>query len=438
MKKRILSALILMSLSGVSHGENLLDIYHQAQEKDPQLLQAKAQRDAAFEKINETDAAQLPQINLSADAGYQKTNQDDKQTAGTAGAALGLTQSIYRRSNWINSDITTKAATQSDVAYNLQKQTLMVNTANAYFSVLAAKDALEYVNANQEALKRQLDETQQRYNVGMTAITDVQEAKAAYDQATADVITAENNLANSYEGLRQLTGTDHKQLDLLDTQRFSPSPLSQGSDNWMKQAEDNNLQLHQQRIAKDIAKQQIDLAKTGHEPTLDLGANLGSTYTDYKNSGPNYDDGTLNSGSIGFKFNLPLYTGGAVDSRVKQSQFNYVAASEALEQAHRSVQADLYRNYNDVNAAIGSVRAYQQSVISAESALTATRAGYEVGTRTIVDLLDSTQKLYAAKQQLSSARYNYILKTLQLKQTAGTLKEEDLAEINQGLSKSSS
>ena len=436
MKKRILSGLILMSLSGVSHGENLLDIYHQAQEKDPQLLQAKAQRDAAFEKINEADAAQLPQINLGADVSYQKTNKDDKQTAGTAGAALGLTQSIYRRSNWINSDITAKAATQSDVTYNLQKQTLMVNTANAYFAVLSAKDALEYVNANQEALKRQLDETQQRYNVGMTAITDVQEAKAAYDQSTADVITAENNLANSYEGLRQLTGTDHKQLDLLDTQRFSPVALGESSDNWMKQAEDNNLQLHQQRIAKDIAKQQIDLAQTGHEPTLDLGANLGSTYTDYKNSG--YDDGTLNSGRIGFKFNLPLYTGGAVDSRVKQSQFNFVAASEALEQTHRSVQADLYRNYNDVNAAIGSTRAYQQSVISAESALTATRAGYEVGTRTIVDLLNSTQKLYAAKQQLSSARYNYILKTLQLKQTAGTLKEADLAAVNQGLSKSGS
>ena len=436
MKKRILSGLILMSLSGVSHGENLLDIYHEAQEKDPQLLQAKAQRDAAFEKINEADAAQLPQINLGADVSYQKTNKDDKQTAGTAGAALELTQSIYRRSNWINSDITAKAATQSDVTYNLQKQTLMVNTANAYFAVLSAKDALEYVNANQEALKRQLDETQQRYNVGMTAITDVQEAKAAYDQSTADVITAENNLANSYEGLRQLTGTDHKQLDLLDTQRFSPVALGESSDNWMKQAEDNNLQLHQQRIAKDIAKQQIDLAQTGHEPTLDLGANLGSTYTDYKNSG--YDDGTLNSGSIGFKFNLPLYTGGAVDSRVKQSQFNFVAASEALEQTRRSVQSDLYRNYNDVNAAIGSTRAYQQSVISAESALTATRAGYEVGTRTIVDLLDSTQKLYAAKQQLSSARYNYILKTLQLKQTAGTLKEADLAAVNQGLSKSGS
>jgi outer membrane protein len=436
MNKRLLSALIVMSFSGFANAENLLDIYRQAQEKDPQLLESKAQRDAAFEKINEAQAADLPQINLGADLNYQKTNQDDKQTAGTAGASLGLSQAIYRRSNWINSDISEKQATQTDVAYNYEKQSLIVRTSDAYFSVLAAKDTLEYVNANLDALKRQLDETQQRYNVGMTAITDVHEAKAAYDLASADVITAENNLTNSYEGLRQLTGTEHKQLDLLDTKRFTPVALNEGSDNWMKLAEENNLQLHQQRIAKDIAKQQIDLAQTGNDPTLDLGANLGSTYTDYKNSGTGYDDGTLNSGNIGFKFNLPLYTGGAVDSRVKQAQFNYVSASEALEKSHRSIQADLYRNYNDVNAAIGTVRAYQQSVISAESALTATRAGYEVGTRTIVDLLDATRNLYSAKQQLSAARYNYILKRLQLKQIAGNLQEQDLVEVNSGLSKS--
>lgn len=435
MNKRLLSALIVMSFSGFANAENLLDIYRQAQEKDPQLLESKAQRDAAFEKINEAQAANLPQINLGADLNYQKTNQDDKQTAGTAGASLGLSQAIYRRSNWINSDISEKQAAQTDVAYNYEKQSLIVRTSDAYFSVLAAKDTLEYVNANLDALKRQLDETQQRYNVGMTAITDVHEAKAAYDLASADVITAENNLTNSYEGLRQLTGTEHKQLDLLDTQRFTPVALNEGSDSWMKLAEENNLQLHQQRIAKDIAKQQIDLAQTGNDPTLDLGANLGSTYTDYKNSGTGYDDGTLNSGNIGFKFNLPLYTGGAVDSRVKQAQFNYVSASEALEKSHRSIQADLYRNYNDVNAAIGTVRAYQQSVISAESALTATRAGYEVGTRTIVDLLDATRKLYSAKQQLSAARYDYILKRLQLKQIAGNLQEQDLVEVNSGLSK---
>lgn len=435
MKMRFLSALVIFGLSNAASAENLLDIYRQAQGKDPQLQQAKAQRDAAFEKINETDAANLPQINLGADANYLKTNQNDVKTAGSAGASIGLSQSLFRRSNWLNSDITAKQATQSDVNYNLEQQSLILRTANAYFAVLSAKDTLEYVKANQEALKRQLEETQQRYNVGMTAITDVHEAQAAYDLATADAITAENNLTNSYEGLRQLTGSEYKTLDVLDTQRFSPAALSDGSDVWMKRAEDGNLSLNLQRINKDIAKQQIDLAKTGHEPTVDLTASLGSTYTDYKNTGASYEDGTLNSANVGVQFNMPLYSGGAIDSRVKQAQFNFVAASESLEQTYRSVQADLYRGYNDVTAAIGSVNAYQQSVVSAESALTATRAGYEVGTRTIVDLLDATRNLYSAKQMLSAARYNFILKQLQLKQIAGTLQEQDLVDVNSGLAK---
>lgn len=432
--KTLLSCLIWFGLANVAQAENLIDIYHLAQEKDPQLLAVKALRDQAFEKINEAQAANLPQINLGANLDYQKSDQSDRQTAGVAGANLGLSQALYRRSNWLNSDISLKAATQADVGYNLEKQGLILRSAQAYFAVLAARDTLEYVQANEQALQRQLEETQQRYNVGMIAITDVHEAKAAHDLATAQVIIAENALTNSYEALRQLTGRDHRTLDGLNTERFSPAPLAEQVEHWMKLAEDENLSLHQQRIAKDIAKQQIDLAKTGHEPTLDLVTGLGSTYTDYKNTGSNYQDGALSQANVGLRFNLPLYTGGAVNARVQQAQYGFVAASEQLEGAFRQVQADLYRNYNNVHASIGTVRAYQQSVISAESALTATRAGYEVGTRTVVDLLDATSKLYSAKQQLSDARYNYILGTLQLKQTAGTLNEQDLLDINQGLS----
>ncbi|WP_409421948.1 outer membrane channel protein TolC [Pseudaeromonas sp. ZJS20] len=433
MKKTLISILVLLGTSGLAHADNLLDIYHLAQQKDPQLLESKAVRDRAFEAINETDAARLPQINLGATTGYRKTDKHDANTAATLGGNLGLSQSLYRRSNWINSDISSKVATQADVAYNAEQQGLMVRSAQAYFAVLSAQDTLEFSKANREALKRQLDETQQRYEVGMSAITDVHEAKAAFDLAEANVIVAENALSNSYEGLRQLTGMEHKFLDILNTDRFATSPLELDADHWMKLAEDSNLSLHRQRIAKEIAKQQIDLAQTGHEPTLDLSAGLSSAYTNYEWNRGTYQDGTLNTASVGLSFNLPLYQGGAVESRVKQAQFNYVAASESLEKTFRDVQATLNRNYNDVNGSIGTVRAYQQSVISAESALTATRAGYEVGTRTVVDLLDATRNLYSAKQQLSTARYNYILNRLAIKQTAGTLTEDDLVSVNQGL-----
>ncbi len=433
MKKTCLSLLIGLFLSPMTQAESLLEIYHQAQDKDPQLQQAIAERNTAFEKINETDAAKLPQISLSASAGYLKSNRNDAYTSQSAGTGISLSQAIFRQSLWLNSDITNKQALASDVALNLQKQTLIYDTAQAYFSVLAAQDALEYATANEKALQRQLDETQQRFDVGMTAITDVQEAKAAHDLAVANTIIAQNTLANSFESLRQLTGTEHRFLDVLNTARFSTAPLTLSSEQWLELAKNQNLSLNQVRISKDIAKQSIDLAKTGHLPTLDLKLGATSDYTDYKVNSASKVDGTLNEGTIGLQFTLPLYSGGATSSQVKQAQYSYVAASENLEKTYRSVQADLFKNYNNVFASIGTVKAYQQSVISAESALTATEAGYQVGTRTIVDVLAATSNLYSAKQKLSDARFNYILNTLQLKLTAGTLTEQDLVDINQGL-----
>ncbi|KAL8188478.1 UNVERIFIED_CONTAM: hypothetical protein K2H54_000331 [Gekko kuhli] len=314
---------------------------------------------------------------------------------------------------------------------NAKGESLMLRTAQAYFNVLKAMDTLEFVRANKVAVERQLEQTQQRFEVGLTAITDVHEAEASRDQALADEINAENSLDNSYETLRELTGIDHRQLDVLNTDRFSPQKTAFGSDKWLELALDKNLQLHSARIGKDIAKEQIDLAKTGHEPTLDLGAGLQTSNTDYKlDSMPGGND---NQANIGLTFKLPLYSGGATSSKVKQAQYNYVAASELLEKNFRSVQSTVRSSYNNVNASIGSVRAYSQSVISADSALKATEAGYEVGTRTIVDVLDSTRKLYEAKQKLSEARYNYILNILSLKQAAGVLEAQDLVEVNQGL-----
>ncbi|PJG60022.1 outer membrane channel protein TolC [Aeromonas cavernicola] len=434
MNRTLLSVLVLVGVSTHSQAENLLEIYQQAQLKDPQLQQAKAVRDQAFEKINESRAALLPQINLGAGLNYL-ANKNDTQTGTTASGNLSLDQSIYRRSNWLNLDITEKQATQSDVTYNLEQQSLMLRSAQAYFNVLKAMDTLAFVRANKVAVERQLEQTQQRFEVGLTAITDVHEAEASRDQALADEINAENTLDNSYELLRELTGIDHRQLDILNTDRFSPQKTTFGSDKWLELALDKNLQLHSARIAKDIAKEQIDLAKTGHEPTLDLGAGLSTSNTDYKND--NGLESNANQGNIGLNLRLPLYSGGATSSRVKQSQFNYVAASEQLEKSFRSVQSAVRSSYNNVNANIGSVRAYSQSVISADSALKATEAGYEVGTRTIVDVLDSTRKLYDAKQKLSEARYNYILSILSLKQAAGVLEQQDLVEVNQGLTAAS-
>lgn len=433
MKKSLLSTLVLLVAAGTAQAEDLLDIYQQATLNDPLVREAKANRDAAFEKINESRAPLLPQINLDAGTSYAKSDHDDKTTRSTANVGANLSQALYRRSNWVNLDITEKTAAQSEVAYKQTQQALILRATQAYFDVLKAEDTLSFVQANKEAVSRQLEQTRQRFEVGLSAMTDVHEAQAQYDQALADEIVAENQLNNSKEALRELTGMTYSRLLPLNTDIFSPQKPVNKADNWLDIALEQNLELHSQRILKDIANEQIGLAKTGHQPTLDLNAGLNNSYSDYKTTNPN--DGSTNEGTVGLTFSLPVYSGGATSSQVKQAQHNYVAASERLERSFRSVQSQVYSSFNDINGAIGSVRAFEQLVVSAESALNATEAGYEVGTRTIVDVLNATRQLYDAKQKLSEARYNYILSQLQLKQAAGNLNEQDLLDINAGLRK---
>lgn len=433
MKKTLLSTLVLLCTAGQAQAENLLEIYQQATQNDPQVREAKARRDAAFERINESRAPLLPQVDLSAGASYIESSQTDSTVTN---AGVNLSQALYRKSSWVNLDITEKQAAQSEVTYKQVQQALIVRATQAYFNVLNAEDTLSFVQANKEAVSRQLEQTKQRFEVGLSAMTDVHEAQAQYDQALADEILARNALDNSKEALRELTGISYEQLAPLNTDSFSPQAPAMRANGWLEIALEQNLELHGQRIAKDIANEQIDLEQTGHLPTLDLNAGLNSRRTDFSGtpSGTNnVRDNTLNEGSIGVAFNLPLYSGGATRSRVSQASYNYVAASELLERSFRSVQSSVYSSYNDVTAAIGSIRAFEQLVISAQSALSATEAGYEVGTRTIVDVLNATRQLYDARQQLASARYNYIISQLQLKQAAGNLTEQDLIDINNGL-----
>ncbi|MFQ2613191.1 TolC family protein, partial [Aeromonas caviae] len=248
----------------------------------------------------------------------------------------------------------------------------------------------------------------------------------------ADEIYAENTLENSYEALRELTGLEHRKLNKLDTERFSPQKTLWKIDKWTDAAIEKNLALHQARIKKELAKMQIDLSKSGHKPLVDLTMGLSSTYNNYKDNTVN-TDGYSNQGDIGIKFSLPLYTGGATASQVKQSSFDYVAASEQLEKSYRSVMSAVKSSYNNVNASIGAVRAYQQAVVSAESALKATEAGYEVGTRTIIDVLDANRKLYDAKTKLAISRYSYIVNVATLKLNSGSLGKKEIIDIDNGL-----
>ncbi|PMN69903.1 outer membrane channel protein TolC [Enterovibrio norvegicus] len=433
--KKLLPLFIGVALGTVAplaSADDLIQVYEQAKQSDPQLLQAAATKDAAFAAIDTNRGTLLPQINLSAGYNLSRNSEDAfVNDTNTLTAGVDFSQELFDQNSWINLDIAEITARQADATYAAEQQSLILRVSTAYFDVLRAIDDLVFVRAEKAAVGRQLEQTKQRFEVGLSAITDVHDAQAQYDSVLAQEIQAKNVVTNSYEELREITGQSHADLSVLNTRTFSASSPEQTQDALVTQAEETNLSLLAQRITRDASKERISLAESGHMPSLTL--DLGYGYTDRDNETNSSGDFSNNQLTGGINFNMPLYTGGRITAQVKEAQYNYVAASEALEARYRSTVKDVRAFYNNINASIGSLRAFEQTVVSARSALEATEAGFEVGTRTIVDVLDSTRRLYDANRSLSDARYDYILSVLQLRQAVGTLNEEDLVEINQGL-----
>ena len=450
MKKTLLSTLLASTFGLLSlqiAAADLQEIYQLATQKDPQLLKAVATRDAAKNSIDVSKARLLPQVNLT--AGYSKSMSESAQFVdGTLvpidrdnkgwSAEVGLSQSIFDWTNWKNLNTAEKLAMQSQTNLDATVQALIVRVSQSYFNVLKAVDDLGFAEAEKRSIERQLEQTKQRFAVGLTAITDVHEAQAQFDSAVAREITAQNALETAREALREITGQYHAELATLDTDKFStqsPSPAS--ADEWVKLAEDMNLSLKANKLALEIASNDIENAKAGHYPTLSLDASYGTSDstsdttingTTETSNFPRFD-----SKQIGLNLRVPLYSGGATTAQTAVARANYVAAGQDLEQSYRTAVRQVRSSFNDINANIATIRALEQAVISAESALNATEAGFEVGTRTIVDVLLSTRNLFEARRNLSGARYNYVIAILTLKQAAGNLSEQDLQGINQAL-----
>lgn len=437
--KKLLSFLISLSLGGcstMSQAENLLHVYKQARESNPELRKNSADRDAIFEKINEARSPLLPQLGLTANYTYGRDYYDANNINSTiSNSSLALTQTIFDMSKWRILMLQEKTAGISNVTVQTSLQSLILETAIAYFSVLSAIDALSYTQAQKQAVYRTLDQITQRFNIGLVAITDVQNARSNYDIMLASEVTTRNTLDNSLEKLRQVTGTFYSELASLDTDRFS-TQHPEAVNKLLKEAEAHNLSLLSARLSQDLAREQILLARTGYMPTINISASTGITNTKYRGSSSS-DDTKSNTeqNKIGLSINLPLYSGGATNSQVQQAQYNFVCASESLESVHRSLVQTMRSSFNNVNASISSINAYKQAVVSAQSSMDAMEAGYQVGTRTVIDVLNATTTLYNAKQQLSSARYTYLINQLKIKSSVGTLNENDLLVLNSALGK---
>lgn len=429
--------------------DTLMQVYQVAKVNDPLTLKTYAQYQKSEQAITSQQANLLPQINFSMRGGYTKGLHNVTQDTGSptskissksldntnGNAKLALTQQLYNSTYWQNIDIQEKIATQDKATYGYEAQGLLLRTATLYFDVLRAADALKGVKANKRAVKRQLQETKQRFNVGLIAITDVHEAQAEYDRTISEEISAKNALFNAYYGLRELTGHDVLDVKFLNGKTFSPELLEGTVKTWRNKALEYNLNLHSKRIAKDIAKMRIRQAQAGHKPTLVFSADVNSDTEKFIHAvsparAAFSDKSTANTA---ITLNVPIYSGGSTSSLTEEARYQYVIASEDLVENFRRTEGQINNGYNNVRASISIISSNIQTVKSSRSALKAVQAGFEVGTRTVVDVLDATRELFQAENKLANSRYDYILAMLTLKHDAGTLLEKDIANVSDGL-----
>jgi outer membrane protein len=348
-----------------------------------------------------------------------------------------LRQTIFRWDQIVGLRRADKTMARAEAVREAAQQDLIVRVAQRYFDVLAAEDRLNSIIADREAIARQLEQAKQRFDVGLIAITDVQESQAAYDQSVANDIGARRSLATAREFLREITGEYVQELNAPDDDFPLLNPDPNNEKLWVDLALSQNLNLVASRLDEGLARDEISFRRNGHYPTLDLVASSGERESDTTISiptlEPDFQSLSSTSESISLQFNIPLFAGGRVSSRVKEAVYLHRASREQLHRITRETERQARDSYLGVLAEIARVKALKQAVASSQTALQATQAGYEVGTRTIVEVLNSQFALYVAITNYYQSRYDYILNALRLKQAAGTLQVQDLEKIDQFL-----
>jgi len=459
--KNIIKALIFsFILIDSGSAASLLDVYEQALVNDPRIKEALANKEAIIEAKPQARSFILPQLTSS--ASFSDTDSDGRSTFQQKivnpvnGEAVVITnntdflqeseslqwdvtlrQAIFDYGAWMNLRKANKTVAQAEIDYLAAEQDLIVRVANAYFNVLAAEDTLEAEQAARQSIEKQLDQAQKRFDVGLIAITDVQEAQAAYDQSVANEITSKRNLATAKESLRAITDSYPGQLNKPDNNLPLIMPNPQSESDWVETSLEQNLSYLSAQVGVEIAKSEIKIQRSGHLPTIGIQASKRDIDTDSlrSDSGSEFspaDNENINEG-VGVQLNLPLYSGGQVNSRVRQAVARHRASKEKLERVARETTRVARDSYLGVISGIATVKALQQSVKSSATALQATEAGYEVGTRTTVDVLDARRRLYSSQKNLAISKYDYLKNILQLKQAAGTLTRSDLEQINNWL-----
>lgn len=427
------TAFFILSVVSFSfaHADDLLSVYQQVLTGDPELKAAEAGHQANLLGKDKARSLYLPNVDLSADTSEvsQDSSISGKSDFTNSGYTLSISQPVFRFDALVQQKQADISIERSVSELSAIQQQVMLKAAERYFNFLSAETSLEFARSEKTAIAKQLEQAKKRFEVGLIAITDVHEAQAAYDLAIAQEITAINQRASAVEALTEITGSTHTELARLGADMPLHKPDPESMDAWTDIAIQQNLQLQAVILATQIAKEDIRLQRSGHYPTLDIVA-----AHDFSDNGGDFARETTTD-SIALQLKVPLYKGGRTTAQVKESAYLYNQAQENLEQQRRAVLRQTRDAYRGVINGIGQVQALNQATISTKSALETTQAGFDVGTRTIVDVLLAQRSLFGAKRDYDQARHEYILNILRLKLAAGTLSPADLSYFNDWLEK---
>jgi outer membrane protein len=431
-------------------------VYQDALANDPTYQQAHATYMAAREARPEAWAVLLPQISGSAGKTWQHTSGVNTQvSSGATGQpapfsfhatdhisarqwSLNLSEDLFSWADWMGLKAADSQVAEAQATYEAAAQNLILRVATAYFNVLSTLDTLQAQESSLQAYDLQLEQANKRYQVGLIAITDVEQARAARDTAAAAVIADKQALATAEDQLEVITGRQYDTLSEpgADMPLVTPSPANQ--DQWVQTSLQQNLSLIASRLAADVARDNVRIAFGGHLPTLSLIASrsFSSSSTDESIVGIGTFNGLpawTNDRQIGLEVTVPIYSGGGTEARVHQAEYQWIAAKDAVEQSSRSTVQQARDAYLGVISGVAHVQALQQALTSSQTAYRATEAGYRVGTQTEVDVLNSLSSLVQAKTNYASSRYSYITSVIQLRFAAGTLDPNEVQAINHWL-----
>ncbi|MEP7181006.1 MAG: TolC family outer membrane protein [Betaproteobacteria bacterium] len=444
MKRKPLALAVLLAsglaaAAGTAVGEDLLQIYREAQRSDPAIAAARANWQATQEKLPQARAGLLPVVSAAGTANaniYDATIRSDprvdtSRNYGFGSLSVSASQPLFRYQNLVAYDQAKQTVAQSEFALATAQQELILRVAIVYFDVLLAQFNVELVQSQKVAVSEQLAQAKRNFEVGVATITDTNEAQAKYDQIVASEITTRNELDNRVTALRAIIGRLPKDLKKLGP-GFEPKlPSPDTADYWVDRALADNLGVRIAQYTFDIATLEVDRQRGGHYPTLDLVGSFGAQASNGSvNQGVTSDS---RSGFLGLSLNIPIYQGGFVNSKVAESLALQESARQSLEGAKRAALFNAQTGFAGVNSAAAAVKAFEQAVKSAQVAYESNKLGQEVGVRTNLDVLNTQQNVFSARRDLAQAYFNYLIGELRLKSAIGTLSEQDLEDINRRL-----